>query len=195
MPTKICSKCKEEKDVVEFYKQSDTKDGRRSQCRRCLAAYAQTDRRKASQTAYAQTDGGRFFGTKNSAKSRGIEFLFTLEEYTALITESERCYYCGRTEVESNNLSEFVRNYDGNDVKVLKLKINMGGNVHKSKHFTIDRLDSFGPYSDENCVCACSLCNDFKGWGISSKSWKKIANDSINETIESCVDAGFNKEA
>jgi len=191
MLSKICSKCKEEKDVVEFHKHSAKKDGRQGQCKKCIAEYNGTEKSKA----HRQTDEGRFSSSKSHAKRRGIEFLFTLEEYTALITESERCYYCGRTEVESNNLSEFVRNYDGNDVKVLKMKIIMGRTAHRSKHFTIDRLDSFGPYTDDNCVCCCALCNELKGWGISSKSWKKIANDAINEITESCISAGFNKEA
>ena len=221
MSTKICSKCKEEKDVVEFHKKSDMKDGRQSQCKKCIATYHETDKGKAVRAKYEKTDKckavrakyhktdkvkevtakyrktdkGRFVRSKASAKSRGIEFLFTLEEYTALIIESERCYYCGRSEKESNDLSGFVRNYDGSNPRILKLKINLSGSPHSSKHFTIDRLDSFGPYSDENCVCACSLCNEAKGWMINAKSWKKMANDVIDEITESCVDAGFDKES
>jgi len=36
---KICSKCSEPKDVSEFCKHSQTKDGLRSQCKACEAAY------------------------------------------------------------------------------------------------------------------------------------------------------------
>ena len=196
MTTKICSKCGETKETAEFHRSSSTKDGLQNQCRVCKAAYAKTDKRKAYQAAYHatydQTDRGRFANSKSSAKQRGIDFLFTFEEYVALITESERCYYCGRTEVESNNLSEFVKNYDGNDVKVLKLKINMGGHAHQSKHFTIDRLDSFGPYSDENCVCACTLCNEIKGWAFSARLFRKAAKDLVADLTEVCTAAGFN---
>ena len=230
MLTKICIKCKEEKDAAEFHKHSSHADGLQSQCKECQrliqktdkakatttayqktdkykaakaayqntdeykaakAAYRKTDKYKAAKAAYQNTDERRFSRSKANAKQRGIEFIFTFEEYVALITESERCYYCGRTEKECNDLSDFVQNYDGSNPRILKLKINLGGFAHSSTHFSIDRLDSFGPYSDENCVCACSLCNELKGWGISSKSWKKIANDSINEITESCVDAGF----
>lgn len=35
METKICSKCKEEKDICEFNKNSSNKTGYRSNCRRC----------------------------------------------------------------------------------------------------------------------------------------------------------------
>ena len=208
MTTKTCSKCKVEKDVGEFNKNSRAKDGRQYRCRVCMAAYAKTDKRKAvravyqktdkskaAQAEYRRTDEGRFARSKGSAKTRGIEFLFTFEEYEALIAESERCYYCDRTEKECNDLSEFVRNYEGDDPKVLKLKINLGGFAHASTHFSIDRLNSFGPYSDENCVMSCSLCNETKGWAISGKSWKKIANDAIDEITNTCVDAGFDKES
>lgn len=36
METKICSKCKEEKEVCEFYKRKDTKDGYRFDCKICF---------------------------------------------------------------------------------------------------------------------------------------------------------------
>jgi hypothetical protein len=35
METKICYKCKEEKDVCEFGNRSNTKDGKSSQCKKC----------------------------------------------------------------------------------------------------------------------------------------------------------------
>lgn len=36
MKTKICSKCKKEKDVCEFYNCKKSKDGKRSKCKKCL---------------------------------------------------------------------------------------------------------------------------------------------------------------
>ena len=35
METKVCSKCKEEKDVCKFYKNKDSSDGLRSNCKVC----------------------------------------------------------------------------------------------------------------------------------------------------------------
>ena len=195
MLTKICIKCKEEKDAAEFHKQAASKDGLCRWCKECTATYQNAPKFKETAATYKSSGRGRYARSKGSAKQRGIEFLFTFDEYVALITESERCYYCGRTEKESNDLTGFVRNYDGNDPKILKLKINLGGLAHSSTHFSIDRLDSFGPYSDENCVMSCALCNEAKGWMIGAKSWKKMANDVIDEITESCVDAGFDKES
>ena len=36
MKTKICTKCKKEKDLSEFYKRNKHKDGLNQQCKSCL---------------------------------------------------------------------------------------------------------------------------------------------------------------
>jgi hypothetical protein len=36
MEIKVCSKCEEEKNICEFYKRKDTKDGYRSDCKKCF---------------------------------------------------------------------------------------------------------------------------------------------------------------
>ena len=36
METKICKKCKEEKEICEFYNSRKSKDGKRSRCKKCL---------------------------------------------------------------------------------------------------------------------------------------------------------------
>lgn len=36
METKVCSKCGEEKNISEFYKRKDNKDGYRNDCKKCL---------------------------------------------------------------------------------------------------------------------------------------------------------------
>ena len=41
---KVCSKCKEEKDFSDFSKRSDSKDGYRSQCKKCLNTQSVKDR-------------------------------------------------------------------------------------------------------------------------------------------------------
>jgi hypothetical protein len=39
MEKKVCSKCKEEKEVCEFSKRKDTKDGHRNECKVCVKGY------------------------------------------------------------------------------------------------------------------------------------------------------------
>lgn len=74
-----------------------------------------------------------------SAKKRGIEFYITYEEATTLF--KKRCHYCG------NRPSQKVpKDYQGNHV-----------------YNGIDRVDNAGPYSIENCVPCCGMCNRAKG--------------------------------
>ncbi len=61
---KICSKCKIEKDVSEFYKGKNTKDGYQSQCKSCRSAW---------QKAYRQTDVGKAKKKEDSKKERQTE--------------------------------------------------------------------------------------------------------------------------
>ena len=195
MSSKVCSKCKEEKDAGAFSKDSRSKDGLQYVCRKCCTAYNKTAPARNAVAVYRDSDKGRYAQSKACAKSRGLEFSFTFEEYVEKITESNFCHYCGRTEKECNDLSDFVQNYEGNDPKVLKLKINLGGHAHSSKHFSIDRLDSFDSYYNENCVLCCSFCNQAKGWMISSAGYESIAKSEVNNLINTCINAGFNKEA
>ena len=39
METKICSKCSEEKELIEFDKYKTGKDGIHSQCKKCKSSY------------------------------------------------------------------------------------------------------------------------------------------------------------
>ena len=208
MPSKICSRCKIEKDTSCFGKHSRSRDNLQTQCKSCISEYKNTDKYKEAQKDYQEkspvyktsqsnyrktergknahkvyhnSNKGRYMKSKAGAKYRGIDFLFTLEEYTAMISENKLCYYCGRAENESTELCRSVFDYGGNDPKILKLKSNMSGKGHSSDHLTVDRMDSFGPYSMENCVMCCSLCNHMKGWGISHEGWKSIAVSEVDK--------------
>ena len=41
---KVCSKCKENKDISNFSKRSDSKDGYRAQCKNCVNTKESIDR-------------------------------------------------------------------------------------------------------------------------------------------------------
>lgn len=42
--TKVCSKCKGEKDVYSFFRSREAKDGRKSQCKDCIKEYRKKNR-------------------------------------------------------------------------------------------------------------------------------------------------------
>lgn len=52
----ICTKCKQEKPVEDFYKDRASKDGWQSYCKVCKQAYKQTDKSKKAQRRYDQSD-------------------------------------------------------------------------------------------------------------------------------------------
>lgn len=53
--TKVCSKCKVEKELEGFHKKTVSKDGRRSICRECCKRYNQIPEVKANKSRNAQT--------------------------------------------------------------------------------------------------------------------------------------------
>ena len=185
---KICSKCKTQKDSGEFNKNSAKKDGLQSECRSCSSLYSSTKEAKDSKVLSKKNNKRNlnvlFTGLKARAKRRHIEFLLTIEDFTTLATEHDKCYYCGRTESKCIGLISLIKNFKGNDPRMAKLLRITERSHHSRGRLTIDRLNSFGPYSKDNCVLACSLCNDIKGWAIGSDEWKLIANTVIGSIEE-----------
>jgi len=87
-----------------------------------------------------------------NAKTRGLEFLLSFDEFYRL--SQQPCYYCG--ELNTNvELSEFENGdflYNG-----------------------IDRVNNSGGYVIDNCVSCCIKCNVIKK-GISTEMARKIIN-------------------
>lgn len=77
---------------------------------------------------------------KDSAKKRQIDFLLTKDEVGKLFREN--CHYCGSVP----SIVSGSKHYNGEFIR--------NG---------IDRIDSNGPYSLDNCVTCCSKCNYAKG--------------------------------
>jgi hypothetical protein len=83
---KICNKCKVPKELDEFYKHPDYKDGRCGQCKECQNKYSKK---------YQQENKENH--TKNARKSRfKIKYNISLEEYDKLaISQNNKCAICG----------------------------------------------------------------------------------------------------
>jgi hypothetical protein len=81
----ICSQCKKEVSLDGFYK---NKLGKRaySWCKSC---------HNLRQTEYEVSPRGKYTELKKDAKKRGLAFLLTLEEVTAMWRGD--CRYCGNT--------------------------------------------------------------------------------------------------
>lgn len=82
-------------------------------------------------------------GYRNGARSRGLPFALSDEEFRALVTSP--CAYCG-TEPEAVK-------YGSQGAK---------REYGKFKHNGVDRVDSRLGYTKENCVPCCTQCNRAK---------------------------------
>lgn len=112
MLEKTCNRCKTTKSHDHFFKDKGKADGYRTICKTCSnrnkeenkVKYAEAQRLrtarlnktlegKARLRAIGLKPATKYNYTKNTSKTRGLEFNFTREEYFQVI--SSTCHYCG----------------------------------------------------------------------------------------------------
>lgn len=153
---KICSKCKIEKNINDFWKSKRSKDGRFSSCKKCQQesnyksqiknwgnkyAYHTQWRRKLTASGNASIIYSK---KKYNAKQKNILFDITLAEFSNwYLSIEKKCYYCGiKQENISNNKDKMPTS-----------------NKHR---LTLDRKNNNAGYIKGNIVLACSRCNLIK---------------------------------
>lgn len=132
-----------------------------------------------------------FYYTKDSARKRNIQFEFTLDEFVKFYTKSNECFYCSSTISDANRILSLIREYSGCDEIILSLQKKTGASNFYSKRFSVDRMNSFGEYSENNCVIACQFCNCAKGFLIPADLYKSIAPGTIANIVRICEEAGL----
>lgn len=177
MDTKRCVRCEEDKLLTEVHRNSRSKDGLHSYCKKCniekVTAHSKTDKGKASlkrALAKAADKGYYRYGKgaipilKQGAEKRGIAFDLTahvLEQWWH--SEPDACYYCKNDLSEYLALRDFVLSYVGNNNEIKKFKRFYRNPKHQSiRWMTIDRVDNERGYVIENLVKACWICNSLK---------------------------------
>ena len=96
---KLCTKCKQEKDVSEFYHNKLTKDGLTSWCKgcTCVIRYPQKNRERASN--WQKNNLG-----KHRANDRKYKYGITPEEYNNLWKlQNNVCAICEEPETKTRN--------------------------------------------------------------------------------------------
>ena len=81
---KICTKCKEEKELTEFYRSKTRKSGLREDCKECT---------KEQNYTYSQTKDGYISKRACKLRERGCEI--TNEELVILLSTHKECEICG----------------------------------------------------------------------------------------------------
>jgi hypothetical protein len=120
---KICTKCEQVKNEIEFTKNISRNDGLSYWCKQCCSDYKKLRRIKLGKEVVAeqnkkhynnsrdnilktrkiwnQTLSGKFNQYKSTAKRRSIDFNLTFEEFCTFWQKS--CVYCG-SEIETIGL-------------------------------------------------------------------------------------------
>lgn len=177
MEKKRCVRCGEDKSLSEFHRNSRSKDGLHSYCKKCnkekAAAHLKTDKgrtalkralAKAADRGYYRYGKGAIPILKQAAEKRGIAFDLTadiLEQWW--YNQPDACYYCKSDLSEYLALRDFVLSYVGNNNEIKKFKRFYRSLKHQAiRWMTIDRVDNERGYVIENIVKACWICNSLK---------------------------------
>jgi len=136
MKTKICTKCRKEKSIDNFYKRSDVKDGLRSWCKNCQSKegtiYIKIQRKKYPIKAWCK-------GTIYGHKKRGYKILFGYKELLPIAKNSMCCSIC------NDKLSWILKN-----------------GTTQSNTPTLDSVDNKKILSLKNIQILCHKCNRTK---------------------------------
>lgn len=112
LDAKTCTKCRKTFSQNNFYNDKSKKDGKRTICIPCsklnkednkekyaarqrerTAKFNKTLEGKARLRSIALKPASRYSYTKNTARTRGLDFGFTKEDFFKVINDN--CFYCG----------------------------------------------------------------------------------------------------
>jgi len=154
---KICGKCKEEKDLKEFYKDKTKKDGLYNSCKVCVSIYQGNNKEKIAKRMkdYRKNNKEKFIKYekeywKNNKEKKGKynkEYLARFPWKRTLHEIKQRC---------GNPKHIGYHRYGGRGIKCLitseELKqIWFRDKAYEMKKPSIDRIDNDGNYNLENC--------------------------------------------
>jgi len=94
---RTCTKCKVEKQISDFYKDSAQKKGFCSYCKKCKTDYDNTEKRKAHKKKYQSSERvvemrrGYYYKSKGLISERRLKLRFEIFRRDAFT-----CQYCGR---------------------------------------------------------------------------------------------------
>lgn len=174
---KECACCHKLLPTTSFTKNKRNKDGLHSYCKECNKRkakmynlsrgkeYTRMYQKKQIDSGYFRFGHGAFVNMKKSAEKRKILFELSETELKEWWTSTKDiCLYCGSSIEEYIQIRDFVIGYNGNNelINYIKQHVFNKENYKRIETMTIDRVDSFGPYSLSNIVKSCWICNSLK---------------------------------
>ncbi|MBO6261356.1 MAG: hypothetical protein J6N95_01950 [Bacilli bacterium] len=189
MEMKECACCHRLLPTSSFTRNKRNKDGLHSYCKECNKEkarqynlskgkdYLEKYLNKQKESGYYRYGHGAFANMKKSAAKRNVDFELTEEELKEWwLNTADSCFYCDSTIEEYIKIRDFVLSYCGTNELINYIKEHVYNKqiYRRIKTMTIDRVDSFGPYSVENIVKSCWICN-------SLKSNKKSKEEMVDE--------------
>lgn len=147
-PTRICSVCRKEKSLNEYYCNASKKEGRATQCIACIKQRRDTDEFKDKRRDYyCKTWATQLFqGCKKNSKEKKLQFNIT-KEYILELFEKQKgmCYWFGIEMVPSKNSKDPQQptvdrlvpdlGYVKDNVVLTCFAANMGRNTTSEKRF------------------------------------------------------------
>lgn len=204
MKFKECACCHRLLDESCFSKNARNKDGLHSYCRECnknkAKAFNSTKDKtyfakyklKQIESGYYRFGHGAYVNMKKSAEKRNIDFTITEEELKRWwLSNNDVCFYCGVDVKEFKDIRDFIITYNGTNTTILNIKNSVfNKSIYKKINtMTIDRIDSFGPYSVGNIVKSCWICNSLKSNTL-SKDEMMVKGHEILEEIRRVMKNG-----
>jgi 5-methylcytosine-specific restriction endonuclease McrA len=171
---KVCSKCKEEKDISEFCKDSSKPDGLYSSCKSCQKSYRKSNKKKIAETNKVWRDKNRDkqinylrewreenpeYGSeyyqKNKEQKKKYTRQWRIENPDKVFAHNMK----RRTNGESEELGKdtWIQVMSSTDWKCFYCDVELD-----KKNRTIDHvipIDKGGKNIEENCVPSCLSCN------------------------------------
>ena len=199
MEMKECACCHKLLPTTSFTKNKRNKDGLHSYCKECNKMkakqynlsrgkeYTKKYQKKQIDGGYFRFGHGAFVNMKKSATKRGILFELSEAQLKEWWTNTDDvCFYCGSSIEEYVRIRDFVINYNGTNelVNYIKEHVFNKDNYKRIETMTIDRVDSFGPYSLSNIVKSCWICNSIKSNKISQRKMIEEGHKIIRLIME-----------
>lgn len=162
-----CNMCKMNKQTSEFQYKNKMTGKLQPYCRKCagikVKACVTLHSRSNAEYRFSRCPASGLSLLKRACHKQNQQLILTANELKNWWDNApDVCYHCSMTLLELNEISTFLKQYQGFDDEILSVK-----KIHQQKSaitndFAIDRLNPNAPYAIGNMVKSCAYCNTIK---------------------------------